>query len=192
MRDFTHLRVHSHYTLLGGTASVAELAQQAAADGMRCLTLCDTNVLYGAVAFDKACRAFGIQPILGMTVTVAAAEEGPLVPDRRASGQLVLLATGPDGYRSLCRLSSLIQGCPERQKRSAYGLDWQALKAHRLGLICLSGGRAGWIERSIRAGDLNAAHRCAGRLAGIYGENACLALSCTVKRTRKSRKKWWR
>lgn len=175
MHNFAHLHVHSHYTLLGGTAGVRELAQRAAAEEMTHLALTDTNALYGAVAFDKACRAVGIQPILGMTVTVAvpgeqiAAEKGP-------PGQLVLLATGPHGYRSLCHLSSLIQANPERKSMAERGLTWQELKAHRKGLICLSGGRMGWVERYIRADDLNAAHRCAGRLAGIYGENTFLCL----------------
>ena len=66
---FTHLEVHSHFTLLGGTASVTELAGRAAADGMSHLALTDTNALYGVVAFDRACRERGVQPIIGMTVT---------------------------------------------------------------------------------------------------------------------------
>jgi DNA-directed DNA polymerase III PolC len=91
-------------------------------------------------------------------------------------GQLVLLATGPAGYRSLCRLSSLLQGSPERAAVIARGLGWDDLHAHRHGLICLSGGRRGWIERYLRAGDHVIAQLYAGRLAGIFDENACLAL----------------
>ncbi|MCP4533874.1 MAG: DNA polymerase III subunit alpha, partial [Delftia sp.] len=113
----------------------------------------------------------GIQPILGMTVTVQAPAGNADEP-----GHLALLATGPDGYRSLCRLSSLLQGHPERASLLVQGLSWEALEAHRQGLICLSGGRVGWVERHLRAGDLNAAHRYAGRLAGVYGENAYLSL----------------
>lgn len=171
MHDFTHLRVHSHYTLLGSTASVTDLAKRAAAEGMTHLALTDTHALYGAVAFDQACRAAGIQPILGMIVTVRAPAESLDAP-----GRLVLLATGLDGYRSLCRLSSLIQGHPERASLLAQGLSWEALEAHREGLVCLSGGRMGWVERHVRAGDLNAAHRYAGRLAGVYGANVYLSL----------------
>ncbi len=65
---FTHLEVHSHYTLLGATASVLELVARGQADGLTHLALTDTNALYGAVAFDRACRAAGIRPIIGMTV----------------------------------------------------------------------------------------------------------------------------
>lgn len=173
--NFTHLEVHSHFTLLGGTAGVSELAGCAAAAGMTHLALTDTNALYGAVAFARACQEAGVQPIIGMTLTVAppagfgpAAGEGP--------GHLVLLAMNAAGYRSLCRLSSLIQGSPEREVLVGRGLTWDDLAAHRDGLICLSGGRRGWIERGLRAGNRAAAQIYAGRLAGIFDDNAGLAL----------------
>jgi DNA-directed DNA polymerase III PolC len=174
LEGFTHLEVHSHFTFLGGTASPHELAARAAADGLTHLALTDTNGLYGAVAFERACRKTGVQPILGMTVTVAPPEE--ITPSRVGPGQLVLLTTGPEGYRSLCRLSSMVQGQPERERAAAQGLNWEALKSHRKGLICLSGGRRGWVERLIRADQMAGAHRYAGRMAGIYGENAFLNL----------------
>ncbi|HAJ37064.1 MAG TPA: hypothetical protein DCL15_15390 [Chloroflexi bacterium] len=70
--NFVHLNVHSWYSLLSATASVEALAARAAQDGMTHLALTDTNVLYGAVAFQRACLAAGVQPIIGMTATVAA------------------------------------------------------------------------------------------------------------------------
>jgi DNA-directed DNA polymerase III PolC len=179
MNNFSHLQVHSHYTMLGATGGVTELAERAAADSLTHLALTDTNALYGVVAFSRACRKVGVQPILGMTVSVAAPEEEiatDAARNYRVPGRLVLLATGPDGYRSLCRLSSLVQGCPEREATAARGLNWEALKRHRKGLICLSGGRMSWVERYIRIGDLSAARRYAGHLAGIYGESAYLSL----------------
>ena len=133
---FTHLETHSNYTLLGSTISVAELVARAAVEGMTHLALTDTNVLYGVLAFNRACRTAGVQPIIGMTVTVAGDD-----PDE-TSGHLVLLATDLAGYRSLCRLSSLIQASPEREQRAVRGLDWPALAEHQGGLICLSGGAA--------------------------------------------------
>ena len=175
MHHFAHLHVHSHYTMLGGTAGVAELAEKAAADGMTHLALADTNGLYGIVAFDKACRAVGVQPIIGMTISAAALPE-EFTSDHQGTGRLVLLATGPEGYRSLCRLSSLIQGGPEREMMAMRGPSWGALKSHRKGLICLSGGRSGWVERYIRSGDLRGAQLYAAHLAGIYGENAYLSV----------------
>ena len=171
----THLCVHSQFTLLGATPTVDALVEQAVADNFTHLALTDTNALYGAVAFDRACRAANIQPIIGMTATVQ-----PL-PDTRAMredapGELVLLTTGPTGYRSLCRLSSLIQGSPEREQIAAHGVGWDALAAHHEGLICLSGGRRGWVERVLRNDDPDTAMRYVRRLGGIYGEQAYLAL----------------
>jgi DNA polymerase-3 subunit alpha len=171
---FAHLHVHSHFTLLGATASPAALVARAAGVGMAHLALTDTNALYGAVIFDRACRAAGIRPILGMAVTIAppAGHIGPATP----AGRLVLLATGPAGYRSLCRLSSHIQAHTGREALAARGLAWPDLEAHREGLICLDGGRLGWVERLLRAGNPSAAGRYAARLSAIYDDGAYLSL----------------
>jgi DNA polymerase III subunit alpha len=171
---FTHLEVHSHYTLLGATAAVEDLVARAAADGLGCLALTDTNALYGAVAFARACQAAGLKAITGMTVTVAPPAEriGPAT----SPGHLVLLATGPAGYRSLCRLSSRIQAHPDREERARTGLGWDDLAAHTDGLLCLSGGRRGWIERLVRAHATDAAARHAARLAEVYPGRAYLGV----------------
>jgi DNA polymerase-3 subunit alpha len=178
MAPFAHLHVHSCYTLLGGTASVEDLARRAAADGLSHLALTDTNGLYGVVAFAKACRRVGVQPIVGMMATVALpdnlAEE---LAGAQGPGRLVLLATGPAGYRSLCRLSSLVQAHPDREARAAHGLSLDDLRDHSEGLVCLSGGRRGWVERALRAGSFEGARRFAGHLADVYGsDNAYLSL----------------
>ena len=175
--SLTHLHVHSHYTLLGGTASIEQLVDRAAADGMSHLALTDTNALYGVVGFSNACQKSGIQPIIGMTVTVALPEDIDVPIDAAADpGYLVLLAANGAGYRSLCRLSSLVQGWPDREARAARGLRLDDLRAHAEGLICLAGGRRGWTERLLRAGHREAARRFAGRLPYIYGERAFLSL----------------
>jgi len=174
LHGFAHLQVHSHYTLLGGTAPVDELAARAAAEGMTHLALTDTNALYGAVAFDRTCREAGVNPILGMTVTVA--PPGDRLGSATAPGRLVLLATGPAGYHSLCRLSSIIQADPQREALAARGLSWEDLGDHREGLVCLGGGRMGWAERLLRAGEREAAARYAARLADIYGQDGYLSL----------------
>ncbi len=171
---FTHLETHSYYTLLGSTISVTELVTRATAEGMTHLALTDTNALYGVLAFNQACQAAGVQAIIGMTITVARQE--PNGGAEKTPGQLGLLATGPVGYRSLCRLSSLIQANPEREQLAARGLDWTALAEHREGLICLSGGRRGWIERLLQMGNEQVARDYARRLAEVYGEDAYLSL----------------
>lgn len=170
-----HLHVHSHFTLLGATTPVEALAQRAAADGMSHLALTDDHALYGAVVFDRACRAAGVQPIIGMVVRMAPLDTLDLA-DGGGAGLLTLLAAGPAGYRSLCRLSSAVQSRPDRLEAAAAGVSWDALKAESAELICLSGGRQGWVERRLRAGDRAGALRYAGRLAGIFDQTAYLAL----------------
>ena len=162
----THLHVHSHFSLLGATPRVDHLAARAAADGMTALALTDSHALYGAVAFARACRAEEVHPIIGMTVTVQPPADLLSVdkPD-----PLVLLATGPDGYRSLCRLSSAIQNHPDREERIARGLAWDDLRANHAGLLCLSGGRRSWIGQLLRNGQDALALRLAGRVAGDTG-----------------------
>ena len=174
--DFTHLHVHSHYSLLGGTAAPDALAARARADGLRSLVLADSNALFGAVAFARACRAEGIQPITGMTASVAPPPED-MPPDRSSAlGRLVLLATGPEGYRSLCRLSSIFQSDPDRERRARGGFTWDELRGHTAGLVAVTGGRACWLERYLRAGQPAAATRYVARLGGLYGEGLCLAV----------------
>ncbi len=175
MNHFAHLHVHSHYTLLGGTASIFDLANRAAAEGMPALALTDTAVLMGAVQFQQACKRAGIQPLIGMTLPVAAPEgEMTLTPD--VAGRLVLLATGPTGYQSLCRLSSAVQSSPAREQLLRQGVPWGWLKENSAGLIALDGGRMGWTERYVRAGNRQAAVRFASRLGGLFGEMGYLSL----------------
>ena len=176
--SFVHLEVHSHLSLLRATPSIDQLVERAAAEGMARLALTDTNALYGAVAFARACRARNIHPIIGMTVTLQRPDGLALAgqPEDAAPGHLVLLARNRAGYASLCRLATLIQGHPDREEVAARGLAWADIAAHREGLICLSGGRMGWVDRFLAAGDGAAALAFAGRLAGTFDENACLAL----------------
>ncbi len=176
MTTFTHLHVHSRYTLLGATPSVEELAARAAAEGLTQLALTDTLALYGAVAFARACRSVNVQPIIGMTLPLAWPADLLPLPDGEAPGLLVLLATGPEGYRSLCRISSLAQGSPDREAFFRHGVPLTDLREATAGLIALSGGRRGWIERCLRAEAEPLAHRIAARLAGLFEEDFYLSL----------------
>ena len=168
-----HLHVHSTYTLLGATASVRSLATRAAADGLTHLALTDHNVLYGAVALQKACRQAGIEPLLGMTLTVRLPET--LAPDGLPD-QLLLLACNPAGYRSLCRLSSHIQRSPEREQLAQQGVPWRLLKDEHAGLLCIAGGRRSRLEGWLRNDAAKQALMYASHLAGLFDEQLYLAL----------------
>ncbi|MBP9074697.1 MAG: DNA polymerase III subunit alpha [Caldilineaceae bacterium] len=164
---FTHLHVHSHYSLLGATASIEDLVARAKADGLSHLALTDTNALVGAVAFQRACGAAGIQPITGMVLTVQPPVDLPGL-DGLGAGRLVLLADGPDGYRSLCRLSSAVQARPDRVEAVQRGVAWADLRANRDGLICLVGGRMDWLQTLLAGEDQAAALGYVARLAGVF------------------------
>jgi len=170
--NFTHLQVHSHYTLLGGTAAIPDLVARAVEQGMNALALTDTAVLYGAVQFAQACVQAGIQPIIGMIVPLAA--EG-FVADTAVPGQIVLLAMNPAGYRALNRISSAIQTGPAHDYRQ-HGVPWELLRQNRDGLIALDGGRRGWLTQLLRRGEEKTAVQYAARLAGLFGENGYLSL----------------
>ncbi len=170
------LHVHSHYTLLSATPSIEALAQRAAAEGLTHLALTDTHALYGAVAFDRACRAVGVQPILGLTLNVAWPDDLPAPDAVPTPGQLVLLARDPAGYRALCALSSLVQGYADREARAARGLTLSDLRAHAAGLLALDAGQTGWAWRCLRAGQPTLARRWLARLAGLYDEHTYLGL----------------
>jgi len=171
----THLHVHSHFSLLGATPAVTALAQRAAADGFSHLALTDTNALYGAVRFTRACIAAEVQPVLGMCVTLAP-------PSKFASaqafgpGQMILLAQDARGYRSLSRLSSWLQGHPDREQRLQRGLPVDVLAEHRAGVLAIFGGRRSWLGRWLQQGQERHAARWLARLAGIFDENSYLAL----------------
>ncbi|PON19446.1 hypothetical protein C2W62_02665 [Candidatus Entotheonella serta] len=167
----THLEVHSHYTFLGGTASPADLVSQAATDGLTHLALTDTYGLYGAVAFHRACLPAGIQPILGITVWIRSSE-----PHTKPS-KLVLLASSPTGYQSLCRITSYLQVSPNRHQRLAAGIEWNMVREYRAGLIGVSGGRWGMVGQALQRGHIEDARSQALQLADLFGPDAFVGLS---------------
>ncbi len=131
---FVHLHVHSRYSLLDGLADVQDLVQRAKELGMPAVALTDHGVLYGLVAFYRAARQAGVQPILGM--------EAYLTPDHRARTReapiyhLLLLAYNNQGLRNLFRLATLAQLKGFYQKPR---IDHEWLAQHHEGLIVTTG-----------------------------------------------------
>lgn len=185
--NFTHLHVHSHYTFLGAIPSVEDLAARAAEEGFSHLALTDSHALYGAIAFARACARHAIQPIIGMAVqmqplvstqTRHSTTNGARPGAAREVGAdwIVLLAENAQGYRSLCRLSSALQGAADREQRLALGLDWETLRANREGLTCVVGGRRSRVYAALHRGDGAAASRYLAQMAGLFDQRTFLAL----------------
>ena len=103
--DFTHLHVHSEFSLLDGLGRITELVDTAAQLGMDSMAITDHGALYGAVAFYQAAKTKGIKPIIGVETYVA--RRSMTDKEGKADAQpfhLILLAQDLVGYRNLCRL----------------------------------------------------------------------------------------
>ena len=166
--SFVHLHVHSEYSLLDGACRVEGLVARAKELGQTALAVTDHGVMYGAVAFYKACAAAGIKPIIGCEVYVAPRnrtdkEHGP---DSDYS-HLILLCRNETGYRNLCYLVSaaFTEGFYVKPR-----IDWALLREHAEGLVCLSGCLAGYIPQRIVRGEYDAAREKAQELAALFGE----------------------
>ncbi|MBO4383589.1 MAG: DNA polymerase III subunit alpha [Clostridia bacterium] len=165
---FTHLHVHSEYSLLDGACRIRDLPERAKALGMESLALTDHGVMYGAVAFYKACKAAGVKPILGCEVYVAAGSRlekaGPLANERH---HLVLLCENNEGYQNLMKLVSLsfTEGFYRKPR-----MDRELLKKYSKGLIALSGCLAGDVPSALLDGNYEKAKACALEYRDLFGE----------------------
>lgn len=166
---FVHLHVHTEYSLLDGACRVEKLVSKAKELGQTALAITDHGVMYGAVAFYKACQAEGIKPIIGCEVYVA-----PRNMSDKEHGidnnysHLILLCRNEQGYKNLCYLVSMAftEGFYIKPR-----IDWAILHQHSEGLICLSGCLAGEIPQKIIHGDYEAAKAKALELRDLFGED---------------------
>ena len=171
---FVHLHNHSEFSLLDGACRIEALPARAKELGQEALAITDHGVMYGAVAFYKACKAAGVKPIIGCEVYVAPRkrtdkEHGP---DSEYT-HLILLCKNETGYKNLCYLVSMgfIEGFYTKPR-----IDWPLLYAHAEGLVCLSGCLAGDIPRKLAAGEYDAAKAKALELRGVFGADFYLEL----------------
>ena len=172
--SFVHLHVHSEYSLLDGACRIEKAAEKAKAMGQTALAITDHGVMYGAVAFYRACKAVGIKPIIGCEVYVAPGnmEDRTHNPDYDYT-HLILLCKNEIGYRNLCFLVS------EAFSRGFYlkpRIDWALLREHAQGLICLSACLAGEIPQKIIHGDYIGALNRARELKAVFGEDFFLEI----------------
>ena len=125
--QFVHLHLHSEYSLLDGACRIADIPKAAKAAGHTAVAVTDHGVLYGAVAFYKACRAEGIKPIIGCEVYVAPRTRFDKEGRRDASGNhLVLLCKNQKGYENLIYMvsKSFTEGFGTALQYMVKGDDW--------------------------------------------------------------------
>ena len=163
---FVHLHVHSAYSLREGALSIETLGKLAKADDMPALAITDTNNLFGALEFSEKLAKSGIQPIIGAQATVdfgdAAGLSSRLAEQRVARAPIVLLAQNEAGYRSLMRLVSGLWLDPKDGDEPHIPVE---KLAEADGLIALTGGPSGPLDRALGLHLLDIAERRLARLA---------------------------
>ena len=165
---FTHLHVHSEYSLLDGGNPIKKLVARCKEHGMDSVALTDHGNMYGAVAFYSAARAADIKPILGIEAYIAPGSR--FDKDARgmseASYHLVLLAENNTGYRNLLKLSTLAytEGFYYRPR-----IDRESLQQHAEGIICLSACLSGEIPKLLEQGNLDQAEQAARWYLDVFG-----------------------
>ena len=167
---FTHLHVHTEYSLLDGSSKIKELTARAKELGMDSLAITDHGVMYGVIDFYRAAKEVGIKPILGCEVYVAPGSRF----DRENTGgedryyHLVLLAENDQGYKNLMKIVSkgFVEGFYYKPR-----VDYEVLETYHEGVIALSACLAGEVQKYLARGMYEEAMRSAQRHEGIFGKN---------------------
>lgn len=167
--SFTHLHVHTEYSLLDGSSKIKELVNRTKELGMDSIAITDHGVMYGVVDFYKAARAAGIKPILGCEVYVAPnsrfdREQGSA---EERYHHLVLLAENNKGYSNLMKIVSkgFLEGFYYKPR-----VDYEILERYKEGIIALSACLAGKVAVNLRRGFYDEAKKSALHLQDIFGK----------------------
>lgn len=171
---FVPLRVFSSFTMLEGAIEPKAIAKAARDRGFPAIAICDRNGLYGAMAFGDACKAAGVQPIVGALLSVARpgqrlANGAPLID------WLALYAQDDAGYNNLCALVSAAHlGRPVEQEPHVL---LSGLAGKTDGLICLTGGGEGALARLLAGEQATAANDYVEQLEALFADRLYIELS---------------
>ena len=167
--DFTHLHVHTEYSLLDGSSKIKEITKQAKDLGMNSLAITDHGVMYGAIDFYRAAKDVGIKPIIGCEVYVAPGSrfEKEVGESEDRYYHLILLAENNTGYANLCKIVSkgFVDGFYYKPR-----VDYEVLEEFHEGIICLSACLAGEVQRHLAKEDYEAGREAALKYLKIFGE----------------------
>jgi DNA polymerase III subunit alpha len=166
---FTHLRLHTEFSIADGTVRIDELATAAAADGQIALAVTDLSNLFAALKFYKAARAKGIKPLIGADLMIESADAptpGGSPAQQAAPERLLLLVQNPQGYLNLCELIS--RAWTQGGKQGLAFVRWEWLQELHEGLIALSGAQTGAVGQALLRGDAARANQWATRLASLF------------------------
>ena len=181
---FVHLRTHSAYSLLEGALPIAKLVDLALDDDMVALAITDTGNLFGALEFSEKLADAGIQPIIGCTLRVNFGDEvlgelGDIQPSQTPPGSspalpIALLAKDETGYANLMKLTSAAFLDTDDDEAPHIGLDH--LNAAGEGLIALTGGPNGPIDKALLDGQEDCARERLELLTAAFGDRLYVEL----------------
>lgn len=169
MNDFTHLHVHSHYSLLDGLGKVDAIVKRTKELGMNSVAITDHGSMYNAIEFVQSAGEAGIKPILGM--------EGYLAPNGRHNKRgkidanprhISLIASTNEGYKNLMQLSTkaFLEGYYYKPR-----IDYELLEQHHKGLVVLSGCLNGDISRAITENRMEDAEKLVQWHIELFGKD---------------------
>ncbi len=164
---FTHLHVHTEYSMLDGISRIPDLVAQTKELGMDSLAITDHGTFYGVVDFYSACQEAGIKPIIGCEVYVAHSSRFDKSGAERSPHHLVLLARDNTGYKNLMRLvtQAHVEGFHYRPR-----IDSALLEEHCQGLAALSGCPSAEVPRLLAEGNPEEAARVARWYQERFGD----------------------
>ncbi len=173
MGNFTHLHVHTEYSLLDGAGRVSALLARAKELGMESLAITDHGAMYGVIDFYREAKAMGIKPIIGCEVYVARGSRFEKNVVSKEYAHLVLLAKDYEGYQNLMKLVSagFLEGYYYKPR-----IDYDLLSRHTDGLLCLAACLAGDIQQLLLQNNYEGAKELALRLKGMFGEDFYLEI----------------
>lgn len=167
--EFTHLHVHTEYSLLDGSSKIKELVARAKELGMDSMAITDHGAMYGVIDFYRAAKEVGIKPILGCEVYVAPNsrfdKEAGAGEDRYY--HLVLLAENQQGYQNLMKIVSkgFVEGFYYKPR-----VDYEVLREYHNGIIALSACLGGEVQRNLVRGFYEEGKTAALRYEEIFGK----------------------
>lgn len=174
MSNFTHLHVHTQYSILDGASKIVELFKKAKELNMNALAITDHGNMFGVKEFHNEARKAGIKPIIGCEIYVASKSrfEKTGVEDR-SGHHLILLAKNITGYQNLCKLVTYAwkEGFYYKPR-----IDWELLRQYHEGLIASSACLAGEIPAAISEGDLSKAEQKLKDYLEVFGEDFYLEM----------------
>ena len=183
MANFTHLHVHTQYSILDGACEIGKLIKKTKELGMDSLAITDHGNMYGVLDFRNKCVKNGVKPILGCEMYVAPGSRYDKKPTasgaRQRNNHLILLAKNIEGYQNLIKLDSL--AFDEEAFYNKPRIDKELLFQHSKGLICSSACVAGVIPQLLLNGEDEKAEAMALEYKEVFGDDYYIELQRHIR-----------